>query len=104
MIRGKQSPPEGNVGAHVGLSRELSAGVAVMMSRDDGAEEVDEEEVRKERLEKNKEWRKKKEREKWERAGLEPPPGPEEIKEKNRKMARKFEKKLHKELLCSNCR
>ena len=76
-----------------------------MMVRDDGErEELDPEEVRTERLEKNKEWRRKKEREKWEREGLEPPPGPEEIKEKNRKLARKYEKKLHKELLCSNCR
>ena len=76
-----------------------------MMVRDDGErEEVDPEEARQERLEKNKEWRKRKEREKWEREGLEPPPGPEEIKERNRKLARKYEKKLHKELLCSNCR
>ena len=76
-----------------------------MMVRDDGErEEVDPEEARQERLEKNKEWRKRKEREKWEREGLEPPPGPEEIKERNRRLARKYEKKLHKELLCSNCR
>ena len=76
-----------------------------MMVRDDGErEEVDPEEARQERLEKNKEWRKRREREKWEREGLEPPPGPEEIKERNRKLARKYEKKLHKELLCSNCR
>ena len=67
-------------------------------------EEGDSEDLRKERLEKNKEWRKRKEREKWESQGLKPPPGPEDITEKNRKFARKFEKKLHKELLCSNCR
>ena len=62
------------------------------------------EDMRRERLEKNKEWRKRKEREKWESQGLKPPPEPEDIRERNRKFARKFEKKLHKELLCSNCR
>ena len=85
--------------------RELSGAAFAMMVTDNGdREEADEEELRKERLEKNKEWRKRKEREKYESRGLKPPPGPEDIKERNRKLARKFEKKLHKELLCSNCR
>ena len=66
-------------------------------------EEVDLEQVRKERLEKNKAWRKKKELERWESCGLQPPPSPEEIKERNREKARKIEKKLYKELMCSNC-
>ena len=60
------------------------------------------EDMRRERLEKNKEWRMRKEKEKWESQGLKPP-GPEDIREKNRKL-RKCETKLHKELLCSNCR
>lgn len=67
-------------------------------------EEGESEDVRRERMEKNKEWRKRKEKEKWESQGLKPPPGPEDIRERNRKLARKCEKKLHKELLCSNCR
>lgn len=66
-------------------------------------EEVDIEQVRKERLEKNKAWRKKKEQERWESCGLEPPLTPEEIKERNREKARKIEKKLYKELMCTNC-
>ena len=86
--------------------REVSGAAIALIATSGGdrEEEADTEEIRRERLEKNKEWRKRKEREKWESQGLQPPPGPEDIREKNRKVARKFEKKLHKELLCSNCR
>ena len=66
-------------------------------------EEENGEEANKERLEKNKEWRRRKEEEKRKSQGLPPPEDPEAIKEKNRKVARKLEKKLHKEFLCTNC-
>jgi len=67
-------------------------------------EEGNEEETNKDRLEKNKEWRRRKEAKLRESQGLPPPEDPEVIKEKNRKVARKLEKKLHKEFLCTNCR
>ena len=67
-------------------------------------EESNEEEANKERLERNKEWRRRKEAKLRESQGLPPPEDPEVIKEKNRKVARKLEKKLHKEFLCTNCR
>lgn len=41
---------------------------------------------------------------KWESCGLEPPPDPKKEKERNRKIARKFEKQLCNEMLCSQCR
>jgi len=70
-------------------------------------EEEDEEkkeEERLERIDKNKEWRRRREMQKWESCGLEPPPDPSIEREKNRKIARKFEKQLCSELLCSLCR
>ena len=67
-------------------------------------EEEGDEEANNERLEKNKEWRRRKEAERRESQGLPPSEDSEMIKEKNRKVARKLEKKLHKEFLCTNCR
>ena len=67
-------------------------------------DEEGEEEARRERLERNKEWRRRKEAERMRSLGLPPPEDPELIREKNRKVARKLEKKLHKEFLCTNCR
>ena len=65
--------------------REVSGAAIALIATSGGEreEEADTEEIRRERLEKNKEWRKRKEREKWESQGLQPPPGPEDIKEKN---------------------
>jgi len=82
--------------------RELNPGILLIPPPE--KEEIDHEALRKQRLEKNKEWRRKKEIEKYESCGLKPPPTQEEIDEKNRKIARKIEKKLHKEFLCCNCR
>ena len=70
----------------------------MILGKDD-KEQVDEETVRSERLERNQEWRRRKEAERWQ-----PPPGPDTIKENNRKIARKIEKKVYRQFLCSNCR
>ena len=80
--------------------------MAVMSQVEPEDEDADEkkEEERTERMEKNKEWRKRREMQRWESCGLDPPPDPSTEKDKNRKIARKFEKKLCSELLCSNCR
>lgn len=79
--------------------------VALMAQSEPCEEDEDKkEEERIERIDKNKEWRKRKEMERWESCGLAPPPDPKIEKEKNRKIARKFEKQLCSELICSNCR
>lgn len=78
-----------------------------MMSQEDPPDEDAEEKKeaeRCERMEKNKEWRQMREMQRWESCGLDPPLDPKVEKEKNRKIARKFEKQLCSELLCSNCR
>ena len=83
--------------------RSLFEGALIFQREEDDPEEVDEEELRKQRLEKNKEWRKRREMERWESCGMKPPPDPEVLREKNREKARKIEKKLFKEFLCSCC-
>jgi len=77
-----------------------------MMAKDEPEEEDDDkkEEERQERIEKNKEWRRRRELQRWESCGLEPPPSPKTVRENNRKIARKIEKQLCSELMCSNCR
>jgi len=87
--------------------KEKDAIVAMAMMQKDEAEEEDEdqkEEDRLARIDKNKEWRRRREMQKWESCGLDPPPDPKKEKERNRKIARKFEKQLCSELLCSQCR
>jgi len=86
---------------------EKDAVVAMALIATAEPEEEDEEkkeEERLERIDKNKEWRRRREMQKWESCGLEPPPDPSIEREKNRKIARKFEKQLCSELLCSLCR
>ena len=80
-------------------------GVTVLLLNKD-TEEVDEEDIRKKRMEQNKEWRRRKEIEKCASLGQTPPSevDPEAVKEKIKKAANKFEKKLHKQFLCTNCR
>ena len=79
--------------------------VALMAQAEPCEEDEDKKkEERIERIDKNKEWRKRKEMERWESCGLDPPPDLKIEKEKNRKIARKFEKQLCSELICSNCR
>lgn len=87
--------------------KEKDAIVAMAMMQKDEVEEEDEdqkEEDRLARIDKNKEWRRRREMQKWESCGLEPPPDPKKEKERNRKIARKFEKQLCNEMLCSQCR
>jgi len=85
--------------------RDLVDGVTVLLFNKD-TEEVDEEDIRKKRMEQNKEWRRRKEIEKCASLGQTPPSevDPEAVKEKIKKAANKFEKKLHKQFLCTNCR
>ena len=77
-----------------------------MMQKDEVEEEDEDqkEEERLARIDKNKEWRRQREMQKWESCGLDPPPDPKKEKERNRKIARKFEQQLCSELLCSQCR
>ena len=86
------------------MCRELFEGVVAMILGKDDKEQVDEETVRSERLERNQEWRRRREAERWQSSGRQPPPGPDTIKENNRKIARKIEKKVYRQFLCSNCR
>eukprot|EP00092_Neocalanus_flemingeri_P002313 GFUD01002470.1.p1 GENE.GFUD01002470.1~~GFUD01002470.1.p1 ORF type:complete len:438 (-),score=107.45 GFUD01002470.1:141-1454(-) len=88
-----------------GKDRERLVGVALLAPYEpEDEDENKKKEERSERIEKNKEWRKRREMQKWESCGLDPPPDPSIEKEKNRKIARKFEKQLCSELTCSNCR
>jgi len=91
--------------SHVGREGDAIMAFALIEDpEDEDAAKKKEEEERSNRIDKNKEWRKKREMQRLESCGLEPPPDPSIQKEKNRKIARKFEKQLCRELMCSNCK